>query len=357
MTWTWKICLLLNEIRKQIDLRGENNRYVMQLKWKDRTTFLRVFNDNIVWPTETEVAAALLRLQQASLPKIAFITGNLEREIDKSGDRDYKTLTNTPTFRYSLVNQGFDVLSVSLETQDIPKNISSVVLADPKIALSPAAIAKLKEYINNGGNLMIAGEPGKHSVLNPLLQEIGVQLNEGTIIQSSRNDVPNFVSAFVQKEAAPFYKLLESTIQDSLRLTMPGATSLSFANNSPFKVIPLVKTNPEKTWNRTRPYDFETMINARVSFSEKEEEPENSGGGFVIYAGGGAEVPEKTKRSDSLGTMISRTCGGRCERTFYHGCGFDEKAEWERAAHCSGGRCRLSEQSGDRSYGDCKFCV
>jgi ABC-2 type transport system permease protein len=259
-----------NEIRKQIDLRGESNRFVMRLKWKDKTTFLRVFNDNIVWPTETEVAAALLRLQQANLPKIAFITGNLEREIDKSGDRDYKTLTNTPTFRYSLVNQGFDVISVSLENQDIPKNISSVVLADPKIELSPAAIARLKEYIDNGGNLMIAGEPGKHSLLNPLLQEMGVQLNEGTVIQSSKDDAPNFVSAYVQKEAAPFYKLLESAIQDSLRLTMPGATSLSFTNNGPFTVIPLVKTNPNKTWNRTRPYDHETMINAKVFFGERE---------------------------------------------------------------------------------------
>lgn len=311
-----KDLLTPNEIRKQIDLLGESNRYVMQLKWKGRTTFLRVFNDNIVWPTETEVAAALLRLQQASLPKIAFITGNLEREIDKTGDREYKTLTNTPTFRYSLVNQGFDVMSISLETQDIPKNISSVVLADPKIELSPAALARLKEYINNGGNLMIAGEPGKQSVLNPLLKEIGVQLNEGTVIQSSKNDAPNFVSAFVQKEAAPYYKLLEPVIQDSLKLTMPGATSLSFTNNGPFTVTPLVKTNPAKTWNRTRPFDLETMINARVSFGEKEEDPENNGGGFIMYAGGGSEAPEKPKRSDSLGTMIFEPAAGDVKGPF-----------------------------------------
>ncbi|QEC42133.1 Gldg family protein [Pseudobacter ginsenosidimutans] len=304
------------EIRKQIDLRGESNRFVMQLKWKGRTTALRVFDDMYVWPSETEVAAALLRLQKASLPKIAFITGELEREIDKSGDRDYKTLTNTPTFRYSLINQGFDVMNVSLETQDIPKDISSVVLADPKIELSASALAKLKTYISNGGNLMIAGEPGKQAVLNPLLQELGVQLNEGTIIQSSRNDAPNFVSAFVQKEAKPFYKLLESTIEDSLRLTMPGAASLSYADNGPFVVTALVKTNPKNTWSRTRPIDLETMINARVSFDEKDEEQDNRRGGMIYYTVNEAEGQQKRTRRDSLGTVIYEPAAGDVKGPF-----------------------------------------
>ncbi len=60
------------QIRKKIDLSGEENRYVMQLKWKGRTTFLRVFDDLMVWPSETEVAAALLRLQQATYSQSGF---------------------------------------------------------------------------------------------------------------------------------------------------------------------------------------------------------------------------------------------------------------------------------------------
>ncbi|WEK33526.1 MAG: Gldg family protein [Candidatus Pseudobacter hemicellulosilyticus] len=302
------------EIRKMVDLRGENNRYVMQLKWKGRSTYLRVFDDMIVWPTETEVAAALQRLQQASLPRIAFVTGNLEREIDKSGDRDYKTLTNTPTFRYSLINQGFDVLSVSLETQDIPENISALVLADPKIDLPPAVLQKLKAYIGQGGNLLIAGEPGKQAVLNPLLQELGVQLNEGTLIQSSRNDAPNFVSAYVQKEAAPFYKLLEGTIEDSLRLTMPGAVGLSYNAGGPFTVLPLVKTHPRTSWNRTRPLDLETMINARVSFDDKDEENDSRRGG--MYMGYGGEEQPKRSRRDSLGTVLFSAAEGDTKGPF-----------------------------------------
>ena len=50
------------------------NRFVMQLKYKDRTTFLRVYNDNQGFPTETETSAALKRLMQDKMPMIAFAT-------------------------------------------------------------------------------------------------------------------------------------------------------------------------------------------------------------------------------------------------------------------------------------------
>lgn len=281
------------QIRKKVDLSGEENRYVMQLKWKDRTTFLRVFDDMRTWPSESEVAAALLRLQQATLPRIAFVNGELEREIDKSGDRDYKTFTNLPAFRYSLINQGFDVMSISLESDAIPVNISALVLADPRISFSPAGMDKLKQYIHNGGNLLIAGEPGRQGLLNPLLKELGVQLSEGTVIQESADDAPDFVSAYVEKEAGAFYKLLEYDIEDSLKLTSPGAVGISCSHDGPFSIRPLVKTDPETSWNRIRPLDPETMIRARVSMPA----------GVPRGASGTVKGSQAQVRGDSIGTV------------------------------------------------------
>ena len=253
------------QIRKQIDLSGENNRYVMHLQWKDRSTFLRVYNDMHIWPGEAEVAAALQRLQQATLPKIAFVNGELERAIDRSGDREFQHLTNLPSFRYSLVNQGFDVMSISLENDSIPSGIAGLVLADPRVSLSPAVMEKLRTYINEGGNLIIAGEPGRQELLNPLLRELGVQLNEGTVVQESANDAPDFVTAYVQKEAGAFYKLLEFEINDSTRLNLPGTTGISYIQDGPFTIQPLVITDPQTTWNRIIPLDPETMIRASVT--------------------------------------------------------------------------------------------
>jgi ABC-2 type transport system permease protein len=259
-----KEMLTPEQIRKQIDLSGEGNRYVMKLQWKDRTTFLRVFDDIFVWPSETEVAAALLRLQQATLPKIAFVNSELEREAGKSGDRDYEILTNRPSFRHSLINQGFDVMSISLESDSIPADISALVIADPRTGLSLEAMKKLKKYTGDGGNLLISGEPGKQVVLNPFLKELGVQLNEGMILQESANDAPDFISAFVDKKAGAFYKPLEYVIEDSLKLTMPGAIGISYSNDGPFTIQPLATTDGRTSWSHHKPLDLATITRASI---------------------------------------------------------------------------------------------
>lgn len=236
------------QIRQLIDLKPELNRYVMQLKYNGRTTFLRVFDDNMRWPSETEVSAAFKRLLQAKMPRIVFLTGQLERNIDKVGDREYKILTNLKTFRNSLINQGFDVDTLSLATQDIPTDISALVLADPKVAFTPEAMNRLQQYIDNGGNLLITGEPGKQALLNPLLQKLGVQLMDGMLVQPSKELQPELVAPYLTATAATFYPPLEHSHHDSARVTMPGVTALAYADTGAFTIAPLLMTDPKVCW-------------------------------------------------------------------------------------------------------------
>jgi ABC-2 type transport system permease protein len=246
------------EIRKIIDLRPEENRYVMQLTYKGRTTFLRLFDDQIVFPTETETDAALKRLLQARMPKIAFLQGEAERSIDKLGDRQYKMVTNQITFRNSLVNQGFDVEAVSLKDSDIPTDIAALVIADPKMAFDTAVIAKIQRYLAAGGNLLLAGEPGRQSLLNPLLQPLGVQLMDGMLVEQSKDFSPALIQLFPTAFADGLTKNLQADEDDSLPVTMLGASALTYSNNGPFKVTPLLTTNGKNCWNKkVRPTEEE----------------------------------------------------------------------------------------------------
>lgn len=253
------------QIRKQIDLTVEKNRFVMQLKWKDRTTFLRVFDDNKVWPGETEVAAALKRLLRSKLPKIGFVTGELERDINKMGERDYKAITNLATFRSSLINQGFDVQEIETEVEEIPIDIAAIVLADPKIELGEAGIARLKKYIDEGRNLLIAGEPGRQAILNPLLNKLGVQLMEGTVIQESKDLAPNIAAPDMTKFVGTFTQAIKYSVADSIKVSMPGAAGLTWTSDSGFAVQPLLVTNAKLTWNRIKPLDLELMTKAKTA--------------------------------------------------------------------------------------------
>ena len=236
------------EIHKIIDLKSEGYRYVMQVKYKGKSTFLRVFDDQVVFPGETEVSAAFKRLLSAQIPKIAFLTGDLERSTEKMGERNYKVLTRLASFRYALVNQGFDVDTLNLQTREIPADISALVVADPKTELPAATLAKLLQYIDKGGNMIIAGEPGKQALLNPLLHRLGVQLMEGSIVQLSKDFSPDLVLPNLTATAAGFTKAIAKSYKDSVAISMPGATGLSYGDTSGFAVKPLLVTDAQKSW-------------------------------------------------------------------------------------------------------------
>lgn len=295
------------QIRKIIDLRPESNRYVMQLEWKGKKTFLRVFNDQMVWPGETEVAAALKRLQDAKVPVIGFLTGDLERDIEKMGDRDYKGLANLNSFRNSLVNQGFDVQTISLEKDEIPGNFAALVLADPRIELTPAAVSKIQQYINNGGNMFIAGEPGRQQLLNPLLAQIGVRL-DGTILQEDPDDSPEKILCTATPYSVDLYKPMEKMIADSMLLRMQGATAVNYDQASGFTVHPLQLTDAKKSWKRVKPVDPEMLISGSAG-------PVSSGGAVVAVVEEGRGVPHARS---AAGDQPSQPGAGRAAAGTVH---------------------------------------
>lgn len=236
-----------DEIRKVIDLGPEKNRYVMQLKYKGKQTFLRLFEDQEVFPSETEVSAALKRLM-VPLPKIVFLQGQYERSKDKLGDKDYGIQTSLIKNRTALVNQGFDTDTINLRDKEVPENISALVIADPRTAFSGAVLKKIQQYIADGGNLLIAGEPGKQDVLNPILQPLGVTMMQGMLVQKSKDFGPDLIRALLSPKAANLSKDLQSDFKDSIGVSMPGAVGLAISASSPFKIEALLQTDEKVSW-------------------------------------------------------------------------------------------------------------
>lgn len=294
------------EIKKLIDLRPELNRFVMQLKYKDRTTFLRIYDDQMVWPSETEVAAAFKRLQMAKLPKVAFLTGNMERSILRKSDREYMKMASSKPFRNSLLNQGFDVDTLTLETQEVPADVAILVIADPKQDFTEATLAHLKQYLNKGGNLLITAEPVKDSPLQPLLKEMGVELLNGQIVQEDKDYAPNQVRPDLTPFAATLSKYLDRMLKDTLaaKVSMTGVSALRYTNTGDFDIHPLLMSDPKFTWNRVKELDPETMTSAYGGAmmmdmggfgGPDEEEPVKTAPGKVAPAKPEAPKPANTK--------------------------------------------------------------
>ncbi|HTI89367.1 MAG TPA: Gldg family protein [Puia sp.] len=272
------------EISKTIDLRPEQNRYVMDLHYNGRSTFLRLFDDRQVFPSETETSAALKRLMQAKMPKIAFVQGESERSIDKKGDRYFRLLTNEITFRYSLVNQGFDVEKIFLKDQDIPNDITALVIADPKVAFDSLSLRKIERYVADGGNLLIAGEPGRQDIINPLLAPFGVRMMDGMMVEKNKDFSPELVQPYLTQQAAAITPQLHDDFADSMVIAMHGAAGLSVSPGGPFTAIPLAMTAGKRSWNKKIKPD-ENMI----ELAEDEETPHNMGGLTITFGDGSGE--------------------------------------------------------------------
>ena len=281
------------EISKTIDLRPEQNRYVMDLHFNGRRTFLRLFDDRDVFPSETETSAALKRLMQAKMPKIAFAQGESERSIDKMGDRHFKYLTNQITFRYSLVNQGFDVSKIFLHDEEIPDDLTALVIADPKLMFDSVSRRKIEKYIAAGGNLLIAGEPGRQDIVNPLLAPLGVKMMDGMMVEKNKDFSPELIQPYLTPAAAAFTEKLHEDFEDSLVIAMHGAAGLSVSGGGPFTAIPLAMTADKRSWNKKIKPD-ENMI----EMAEDEETP-RSMGGFTISIGDGGETGARHKKAEA----------------------------------------------------------
>lgn len=238
------------EIRKQIDLSPERNRFVRKLTYKDKAVYLRMFDDIVKYPSEKETSAALKRLIVPA-PKIGFVTGHNERSIHRSGDRDYQIVTSEIAFRHALVNQGFEVAALDVGTHGIPDDIQVLVIADPTKPFDEIEWQHVQEYVNKGGNLLILGEPENKAALEPLLQLVDVQMDSGMLVQHSENYEKDFVLAGISKQNwLNTMGKSDFLAKDSVLVSMPTSTSLSVLSEDRFKATPIFVTQAANTWKQ-----------------------------------------------------------------------------------------------------------
>ncbi|WP_289661264.1 Gldg family protein [Flavobacterium panacagri] len=232
------------EIKKIIDLGPEQNRVVRTVEYNGKKTFLRMFDDLFKVPFEKEISASLKRLVSNPV-KIVFATGNMERSIEKNGDKNYKTGFNEITFRNSLINQGFDVVSVDINAQNIPSETTILIIADPKTQLSQGAVDRITKYIDEGKNLMLLAEPETNSALAAITDKLGIAFTKKTLVQESETNSPDFLVTELQKN-------VDSTVIKLSKINNPipflGSSGITTTKDAGFKVTPLLKTNKQPAW-------------------------------------------------------------------------------------------------------------
>lgn len=241
------------DIDKLIDLKQEGYIQVRRLEYKGKSTFLRFYvNDDFgPYAMEAEWIAALKRLT-IKQPNILFLSGNNETGITDKNDRGYSEILSNKERRRAMINEGFDVDTINLDKQDMPGKADILVIADPTVSLTAVTLAKVKQYIEQGGNLLILTNPGRQSVINPVLSGLGVQVKPGMLVNPDKDHS--------QDQIVASYSAVSRSIDDNvaqlqdakIKVVLKGASALIYDKSSPFEIQPLLQS-PSTGWNKVAP--------------------------------------------------------------------------------------------------------
>jgi len=259
------------EIKKVINLESEGNHFVREIvRENGQKTRLRLYNDNQKQPSETEITAALKRFVVKS-PRVGFLTGHGEREIDRNRDKDYSAFVNNRSFRSSLMNQGFDGVNLTL-SEDIPADIDIIVIADIRKSFTKEEKAKLDKYITRGGNLVISSDAKRQSVINSFIKQFGVSLMSGILVQPKKDLVPDVIAGNITRATKDISSRMYRLCRYGYKIAMPGAAGLNYTEDKGFKVTPLIVTNEKGSWSELETTDFmdeEIVLNPKKGEVEK----------------------------------------------------------------------------------------
>ena len=276
-TWKLKLDEFLKpeELAELIDLTDEEFRFVRVIEnEKGEKSILRIYDDRDQHPYEGQISAAFKRLTTKPT-KYGFITGHGERSIFTKSDNDYYMFAKQNGFRHALINQGFDTDTLTLATADeVANGADVIVIADPKRPYTAEELRQLEHYIAIGKHFLITGSPKNREFVNPILELLGIELTEGTIVRQHEEFAPNLmITRFTPQglKFSPTFALVDSY---GYKITAANAAGIREVADKGFHFVPIVAVDSTGCWNELHTKDY---VNETAEFNPEKGEVEANG--------------------------------------------------------------------------------
>ena len=261
-----------SEISDDVDLAPERFRFVRRLERESgEKTFLRIFNDMRVDPSEKEITVALKTLMNKT-PMVGFVTGHGERTITDFGERGYASFARDVAFRQSLVNQGFSVSEISFES-NVDDSIDIIIISDMKSALTPTEKKNYDDFVARGGNMVILGESRRQNFMNPLTEQLGVEFMGGMLVQPTNEYSADIVVSELLPGALKVSAYYDYYMKNGVRIVTPSSCALKYSSDKGFDVTEVLATSSKGVWND---YDKVDLLNDQPILEENKGEIEKS---------------------------------------------------------------------------------
>jgi hypothetical protein len=217
----------------QIRFNGE-----MVIEYAGRSEHLTKINEQIVTST-------LLRLAHTRDQTLMYLDGHGERKLDGIANFDLGSV-----FGAKLKQSGFHLASLNLAlAQEVPGNVSVLVITQPQLDLMPGEVDKLLRYVDHGGNLLWLVDAEPLHGLERLAEKLDLQLPPGTVIDPAAIEM----NAPATWSLGANYPPHAITHNFNLATAFPSARPLLWNENPDWQYNVLVEVAPRGWVSRNKP--------------------------------------------------------------------------------------------------------
>ncbi len=156
---------------------GSKNRYIsyddIYLTDVDYTTYSYVYS----FDGEGAITSAIDYVVADELPKVYMLEGHGEESLSSE-------------FETQIDKENIELDTISLLNTDIPSDASALLIYAPQSDISEEEATILKDYIEDGGKLLVIAGPTENGTLTNLysiLEDYGVETADGIVVESDRN--------------------------------------------------------------------------------------------------------------------------------------------------------------------------
>lgn len=234
------------------DLVRENNiRFPaeMLIKYQEKT-------EHIEKPSEQSISNAMATLLRGKDRWLVFLSGHGERDARGNANFDLSNFTKKLKAR-GLNSQPLNLI----ETKVIPDNTSVLIIADPKVDLFPEELNLIKNYIENGGNVLWMTEPNQRGIFSELAKLFDLKFLPGIIVDTVGQSLN-----ITQPDLIPIIKYSDHAITKGFNLTtlFPQTVALESNKNSRWNNVPIIFSS-EQSWSET------SVIEDQINYDQDNE--------------------------------------------------------------------------------------
>lgn len=237
--------------------------------------------------TEEDFTSGIIKINRNLKKTLYFTSGHGEGSITADTQYDYNKLS------IKLENLGYKVRDIFLpQLRNVPEDCSALIILSPKTAFMPQEIAKIQDYLNRGGSLLVMVDPLSNSELNPLIEQYGMKLTDNVVIDRASNLGDPFIPLINRYGAHMITQSSKGTIPQTFYNEARSIQILNTSDNN-IDVKPLVATSIQYSYGERNIKLYKEQNKAK--FDKDEDIP-----GPLYIAAAAIKSIQNAKSSDML---------------------------------------------------------